>query len=197
MNTEIEVKFLNVDFDEIRAKLLAAGAKCEHPMRLMKRVIVQNAATGRDAYVRVRDEGDKVTVTYKSFASLSLHGASEIETTTSDFDAMVEILRCGGMAPTSYQETRRETWRLDDAEVVLDEWPWLRPYIEVEGPSEESVRSASGKLGFDWDRDAQFGDIMVAYRADYPHLGEHDMISSLPEVRFDTSLPEMFQAKAT
>ena len=35
MKTEIEVKFLNIDIEDIRAKLQAAGAVCEQPMRLI------------------------------------------------------------------------------------------------------------------------------------------------------------------
>jgi hypothetical protein len=37
MQQEIEAKFLNVDHDEVRAKLLAKHAVCVHPMRLMRR----------------------------------------------------------------------------------------------------------------------------------------------------------------
>jgi hypothetical protein len=34
---------------------------------------------------------------------------------------------------------------------MLDEWPWIPPYVEVEGPSETSVRAVSERLGFDYD----------------------------------------------
>jgi adenylate cyclase class 2 len=192
MKTEIEVKFLDVDFSELRQRLASLGAVCEQPMRLMRRAVIQNETTGSDAYIRVRDEGDKVTLTYKSFESLSLHGASEIETTVGDFDSAVEILSRGGMKAGSYQESRRETWKLGEAEVVLDEWPWLKPYIEIEGESEEIVREAASKLGFDWEAQAVFGDIMVAYRAEYPHLTAKDTVGNLESVRFDDPLPPMF-----
>jgi adenylate cyclase class 2 len=192
MNTEIEVKFLDVDFDALRAKLEAVGATCAQPMRLMRRAVIQNDATGRNSYIRVRDEGDKVTLTHKLFESLSLHGASEIETTVGDFDKTVAILEAGGLKSKSYQESKRETWVLGEVEIVLDEWPWLKPYIEIEGPSEEAVRDAAQALGFEWDGDACFGDIMVAYRAEYPSLSEKDTVGNLKFVRFDDPLPEMF-----
>lgn len=191
MNTEIEVKILDVSFDDIRSKLTELGGTREQPMRLMRRVIFQNDATGKNAYIRLRDEGNKVTLTYKSFESLSLHGASEIETAVEDFDATLQILKAGGFAPRSFQESKRETWRLGEVEIVLDEWPWLKPYIEIEGPSEDLVRATAARLAFDWDSQAVFGDVMTAYRAEYPHLTETDTVGDIAEVKFDDPLPKL------
>jgi hypothetical protein len=43
-------------------------------------------------------------------------------------------------------------------------------FIEIEAASEMAVKAAADKLGFDWN-DAAFGDIMTAYRAEYPKTG--------------------------
>ena len=82
MKTEIEVKFINVNHDDLRIKLRELGATCEHPMRDMRRAIFATPEMDeqRNAYIRVRDEGDKVTVTYKHFAELSLTGAADAGT---------------------------------------------------------------------------------------------------------------------
>lgn len=191
MKTEIEAKYLAINEDSLRQKLTESGAICEQPMRLMRRAIVQNDATGRDSYVRLRDEGDKVTLTLKKFESLNLGGAKEIESIVSDFDAMYQILEGAGLKIASFQESRRETWRLGEVEIVIDEWPWLLPYIEIEGPTEDDVRTVAERLGFRWD-DAVFGDVMVAYRAEYPHLGENDTVGSLEKLTFDSPKPDMF-----
>ncbi len=83
------------------------------------------------------------------------------------------------------------------AEIVLDEWPWIEPYIEIEAPSKNTVRAAASLLGFDMNQ-AVYGDVMVAYRSQYPHLGENDTVGNLPEVRFGAPLPAMFaQGKTT
>lgn len=194
MQSEIEVKFLKVDFDEVRSKLKAAGGQLEKPMRLMRRVTIHNdfMRTGKDAFLRVRDEGDKVVMTYKQFDELSVDGAKEIEIEVNDFNKTVELLAQAGLPHDSFQESKRETWRLDDCEVVLDEWPWLKPYVEVEGPSEAALRQAAAKLGFSFD-DAVFGDVMAAYRAEYPHLADKGTVGNLASVKFDDPLPEMFQ----
>jgi len=192
MQTEIEVKFVNVDHDEIREKLRAAGAICEKPMRTMRRVAFDSdfMRDGKDSFARVRDEGDRVTMTYKQFDDLSLHGAKEIEFEVSDYEKAVEFLIQLGLQANSSQETRRETWVLGEAEIMLDEWPWLNPYIEIEAPTEEIVRSTAQVLGFDF-ADGVYGDVMAAYRIQYPHLGLKDTVGNIELVRFGDPLPDL------
>jgi adenylate cyclase class 2 len=192
MKTEIEAKFLNVNFDEVRAKLTELGAVCEQPMRLMRRVIVEPdfiKERGENSLLRLRDEGDKITLTWKEFRDQSLTGAYERAVTVSDFDETVEILKAAGLDYRSYQESRRETWTLGDVEIVLDEWPWINPYIEIEGPTEASVKKTAEKLGFKWE-DAVFGSADVIYKLEYPHLKNRGVID-VKEVRFEDSTPEL------
>ena len=194
MQAEIEVKFLDVNFDELREKLIELGGGCEQPMRLMRRAIIETETMkANDAYLRVRDEGDKVTMTYKQFRSLSVDGAQEIEMTVGDFDTAIAMLSAIDLPYRSLQESKRETWKLGDVEVVLDEWPWLKPYIEIEGGSEADLQTAAAELGLDWKM-AVFGDVMVAYRAEYPHLTEKDTVGNIAEVRFDDPLPDLLKA---
>jgi adenylate cyclase class 2 len=191
MNTEFEVKFVSVDHDAVREKLQTLGAQLEKPMRLMKRAIIETPALkANDAFMRVRDEGDRVTLTYKQFKELSIDGAKEYEVVVSDFQTTVDILFAAGMPYRSLQESKRETWTLDGAEVVLDEWPWLRPYIEIEGEGEQHVKDVAVKLGYKWS-DAVFGDVMAAYRVQYPHLSESDTVGNIPEVRFQDPMPPL------
>lgn len=143
MKSEIEVKFLDINHGEMRAKLEELGAVCVQPMRLMRRVAIENdfMRTGKDAFLRVRDEGHRVTMTYKQFDELSVDGAKEIEVIVSDFEATVAILEQAGLKSRTFQETKRETWKLGEYEIVLDEWPWLKPYIEIEGRVKRSSKS--------------------------------------------------------
>ncbi|MEO5949800.1 MAG: class IV adenylate cyclase [Candidatus Saccharimonas sp.] len=192
MNTEIEVKFLDVNHDAIREKLRAIGAVCEKPMRVMRRVTFDNAEMkARNGWIRMRDEGDKVTLTYKQTDSYDIDGTKELETTVGDFDTAVGVLEQAGIARGSFQESKRESWRLGDVQVELDEWPWLKPYIEIEAPSEAGVHEVAAKLGFDV-ANAVSGDVMVAYRAEYPHLGTNDTVGNLAEVKFGAPLPDIF-----
>lgn len=194
MNTEIEVKFLRVNHDDVRAKLREIGAVCESPMRLMRRVTFDNAAMkAKNGWIRVRDEGDKVTMGYKQTDSLNIDGTKEIETTVGDFETAVAIFKQLELDGGSFQESKRESWRFGDTQIELDEWPWLEPFIEIEAPNEQLVRDMAAKLGFDM-RQAVSGDVMAAYREQYPHLGLKDTIGNLAEVRFGSELPEMFKS---
>jgi hypothetical protein len=47
-------------------------------------------------------------------------------------------------------------------------------------------------LGFSWDK-AVFGDVMAAYRAQYPHLTDKDTVGNIAEVKFGNPLPDLLK----
>ena len=193
MKTEYESKFFNISTSEIRQKLRSLGGSSEKPERLMRRVTIDSPEMKQNkGYLRVRDEGDCVTMTYKQFDKLSVDGAKEHEVNVDNFEETIAILEAAGLPYTSFQESKRETWRLGDAEIVIDEWPWLAPYIEIEANDEHAVRETAEALGLSWG-DAIFGDVMAAYRAQYPHLTPFDTIASIRSVTFDSPLPDMLK----
>ena len=189
MKTEIEVKFCQVDIDDMRWRLRDAGAICEQPMRLMRRTVFHTVDRNPNAYLRVRDEADRTTLTYKSFVGTGIHDAMETETIVGEYETAIEVLRQTGLEVKSVQETRRETWRLGDVEIVIDEWPWLEPFVEIEGDSEAAVRVAADALGFDW-ANVVIGPVTVAYRASYPDLPKGVVMDDVPDIRFDADIPE-------
>jgi adenylate cyclase class 2 len=198
MQPEIEAKFLNVDHDVVRQKLAELGAKLEKPMRLMRRTIfdypdgrIERVLKGR---LRVRDEGDKITVTYKSPRPDRYN--DETETTVGSYETMVKLFEAIGLVPISAQESKRETWHCENVEVVLDEWPWVRTYIEIEGPSEQEIRNCAAALGFDWG-DAVFGSVENVYRAEYPGMKAEETLSEIPEISFDAPLPSRLGLRRT
>ena len=195
MKSEIEVKFLNVDIDDVRARLKAANATLEQPMRLMRRVLIEEDHHAADnSFLRIRDEGDRTTLTFKrrtkTDSQTTIDSTKEIETTVGDFQTAVDIFKEAGWQYTTYQESRRETWHLDEAEVVIDEWPWIRPYIEIEAETEDTVRSVAKALGFDWSG-AVFGSVDVVYEREYPNMSVRGVID-IQEVRFDDPVPKQF-----
>lgn len=193
MKTEFEAKFIRLNHDDMRSRLKKLGATLEQPMRLMRRAVIENdRLRENDAFLRVRDEGNKVTLTYKQFNTLAVDGAKEHEIVVNDFDETVALLAAAGLPHKSMQESKRETWAYRNAEILLDEWPWLDPYIEIEADSEEDVRQVANALGFDWD-EAVFGDVMAAYRAQYPHLTDKDTVGNLPGVCFADPLPDFLK----
>lgn len=195
---EIEVKFLNVNHDEMRARLSAAGAKLVVPMRLMKRQMFDypdSRFRATHQRLRLRDEGNGVVMINHKSRSEGKY-AHEIETRIYSLEEMSEVLQAIGLVPNSYQESKRETWLIDNVEVVLDEWPWIKPYIEIEGPSESAIKSVADKLGFSW-HDARFGSVDLVYMAEYPGMKETDSIGDVSSVQFDSPLPDYLRARKT
>lgn len=156
MDAEIEVKFYPVDKDDVRRKLAKIGAKLVQP-EVLTRIIVFNSKFNPSIkchYIRVRDEGDGVTMSVKINAreDQGIADTKEIKVAVDDFDKTVEILKCLSLRQSGNQEKLRETWQLGNVEIAIDTWPELETYIEIEGPSEEDVKRTAEAMGFDWEK---------------------------------------------
>jgi adenylate cyclase class 2 len=192
LQTEIEVKYLDVEFADIRKRLEKLGAECEHPMRNMRRALIEEPHhKTKRGFIRIRDEGNKTTMTYKQRDDeFHMHGTKEIEIEVSDFQNTIDLLEAAGWPTMTYQESRRETWKLGDVEIVLDQWPWIPDYIEIEAPTEEKVRETAEALGFDW-KDHVVGSVDIIYNREYPNMTNRGVID-IKKVRFDDPLPKEF-----
>jgi len=142
MNIELEAKFLDIDTEKLRALLKEKGATLIHPERLMRRKNFDYPDKRLEAvggWIRVRDEGDKVTLAYKQVAHRGIDGTKEISLTVEDFDTVSNLLLAIGLNNKSYQETKRERWDFEGVEVTIDTWPWIPTFVELEGVSEEKL----------------------------------------------------------
>lgn len=152
--TEYEVKFFPIDLEAMRRKLQDVGATIKSPERLMRRcVFAADANPGMTCtYIRVRDEGDKVTMSAKQHASDGkMDSQKEYETTVKDFETARQILLQAGLTQTGQQENKRETWQMPDGTLVeLETWPQLPNYLEIEGASEAAVEKTAVLLNLDW-----------------------------------------------
>lgn len=199
MQTEIEAKFLNIDHDVIRQKLNDLSAQLVSSNCLMKRVIMdypdKHMQKDDNSWLRIRDEGEKITLTLKQTTEHEFGGATEIEVIISDFDKTTELFKAIGLEVQAFQESKREIWSLDGVEIMLDEWPWLEPFIEVEGPSKAAVQGVATKLGMDWQA-AIFGSVTTIYRKQYPAITKDHHISELPSITFSEEKPRWFGSVA-
>lgn len=189
MNIEYEAAFLNVEKDEVRGQLKQAGARMARPEFFQKRVVFHFPEGHEVAggWARVRDEGDKITMSIKVVDGDQIHDQKEICLTVDNFATAVLFLETLGCIQKSYQETKRELWLLDDTEITIDEWPFLNPFVEIEGKSEVAVRQVSEKVGFDYTQ-AVFGAVDVKYRRQYPHL-TFERINTTPRIAFGEPNP--------
>lgn len=157
MRTEIEAKFRIGEPAPIRAMLERCGAirlsfvhELNHLLDTPERRIL---AAGCGLRVRVWRSLDDEK---RSGATLTFKGPRhdgefkshpEIETALTDADDALAILEHIGFRATIVYEKRRETWRLGECEVTLDELPRLGWFLEIEGPDADAIQSARHQLG--------------------------------------------------
>lgn len=186
MRNEIEAQFLDIDKDAVRFKLKEIGAKLEKPEVLMRRVVFD---TGKHSFARVRDEGDKIVMTYKNISDdKSIMGTKEVNVEVGNYDDAILLLKSCGLRAKSHEETKREIWSVGDAAICIDTWPWIPTFMEIEGPSEESVWETARKLGFNKSQ-AKFGSVDTTY-AHYYGIEPDVFNLETPEVTFDMKSPK-------
>ncbi|MDP3986359.1 MAG: CYTH domain-containing protein [Candidatus Veblenbacteria bacterium] len=194
METEIEAKWVVPELEAVRARLRELKAELVHAERLMRRRpfdFPDSRLEKVGGWVRARDEGDRVTLTYKQLNDRTLRGTQEVSVVVNDFERTCQLLGAIGLEAKSYQETKRETWRLKDCEVTLDTWPWIPPVVELEGGDEAIVKQAAAELGFDWT-EALHGSIENVYQK-YYNVTEAE-VDHWSEVTF-VPVPDWLEAK--
>jgi len=188
MQTEFEAKFTNINKDRIRGYLKKLNAKLIKPEFFQKRIAFHlPKKTVKRGYLRVREEGDKVTISLKYVIGRKIEDQKETQLVVDSFENAVSLLRNIGCEMKAYQETKRELWQLNGVDITIDEWPFLEPFIEIEGKSENAVRSVSQKLGFDYKK-AVFGAVDTLYNQKYGV--PKDIINNhTPEITFSGRNP--------
>ncbi|MES2225434.1 MAG: class IV adenylate cyclase [Patescibacteria group bacterium] len=152
---EIELTYIDIPEGELLKKLSEAGAQKVGDYHYRRIVFdYPNFRLDKEgAWLRLRDEGDKVTFTFKQRIGDDLtkltgdDGMYECETVVEDFDATREILLKLGLIEKMYQENKRTRYLVDGVECDIDTWPLLDPYLEIEGKSWEEVHAVAIKLG--------------------------------------------------
>lgn len=158
MDIEWEAKFLNIDKNKLREKLNSLGGKLVKPETLYKRAVffLPKGHEKEGGFLRVRDEGDKVTLSLKITINGQIETQKEIQLVVDNYDKARQLLVAIGCVEKAYQETKREIWQLGSTEIMLDEWPYLEPFVEIESSSEEAVKKTAEILGFTYNQ-AVFG----------------------------------------
>lgn len=167
MQPEFEARFLNIDVSAVTQTLQDLGAYLHLERTLMRRVVFKNAdITAAGGWLRLRDEGHRVTLTYKQTASVTaaIDSILETEIEVSGFDTTHRLLTAIGCRAVRYQENYRQEWRLGGIRFDLDTWPDLPTFLEVEGPDAAAVETAAGKLGLPMAR-ATYGSVDEVYQS--------------------------------
>lgn len=188
METEFEVKFYPVDKEKIRKLLKKLGAKLVKPERKMRRAIADRVAYPdlKCDFLRVRDKGGgEVEFSIKVCAREDgkVSDQKELCLKVDDFEKTTEAMGFLGYKPNRYQETLRETWQYDKAEIVIDTWPGLDPYIEIEAASEDQVKKMAEGLGLCW-KDKLITSVVEIFAKVY-NLTPEEVLKRLDYITFE------------
>jgi adenylate cyclase class 2 len=168
MNTEYEALFCDLDIESLKKKLISLGGNLVCEKTLQKRTNLHLPISTRDSrkWLRVRTKGDKTTLALKMILDQKMQGQKELEFDVPNYDKAVELLENIGCEVKAEQESYREIWAYKNIEITFDEWPFLEPYIEIEGQNEESVVNTANELGLDW-KNAKFCTASKLYADKY------------------------------
>lgn len=170
MNTEYELRVLEINHDEMVKKLESLGAELQFEA-LQQRYVYDLKPKQDNKWIRLRTDGKKTTLTIKDLQAKTIDGTKELEIVVDDFDKTNLILEQLGFKNRGFQQNKRTQYILNDVEIDLDRWPLIPEYMEIEGPNEEAVYSALTKLGINKDETVTL-DVASIYDH-YGFDGEH------------------------
>lgn len=182
MEIEYEIKFLNIAPDAMREKLSNIWAQCTIPLRRMQRYVFAHP-TNKNAYIRIRQEWNKITTSYKVHNdNNAIDSVKEIEVTIDNVEWLRKIYHECWLREKAIQETYRETRTYQNNTITIDRWPGLLPFIEIEWNSEKDVEEMILLLGYNKDHwilgtvsDIYFKELWIP----------HDTINNTPIITFD------------
>lgn len=156
---EIEIKFLDINVEELEEKLRSIGAVRTKDFFYKNRSFDFPGfplSREKHAWVRLRSDGAETTLGYKQRlgsgsddGSVRDEGMEEIEVVVDDFEKTTLILQRIGMVQKFHQEKKRIRYQKGDIVYDIDFWPLIPPLVEIEGLSMEVVEGAARELGFD------------------------------------------------
>lgn len=153
-NREIEVKFLEIDKPALIERLLVLGAEDLGDELIGEQIFydMEKKWINDHKFVRIRSTSKGIFLTYKHTESRTATGTVEIEFEISEPAKVTAFLEAMDLALFRAQEKKRHKFRLGEVIIDIDTWPKIPTYVELEGPTEESIRSTAKKLGFEWSK---------------------------------------------
>lgn len=148
MSIEFEAKIMEIDPDAVEKLILSAGGE-KGKQALMRRYVYDIHPEQRGHWIRLRDDGEKITLTVKKIHHDGISGTEEEEIVVDDFERTNQLLQLMGFKPSAYQENWRTSFTLNKVNLEIDQWPKIPPYLEIEGDSEDRVVHTASLLGFD------------------------------------------------
>lgn len=148
---ECEVKILGVEVEGLKKALINAGAECVFSgmMEVCYFDHSDNRIRKAGELFRLRRMGERVELTYKR--DFREEGgckmAEELEVTVSDFEEAQRIILATGLKLAKTYSKLRHHFKKNQVHFVIDEYPGLDPYLEIEASTPHGVEEWIMDLG--------------------------------------------------
>jgi len=149
MSLEIEKRFINFDYNEIKGIL---SEKCDHIGSFLY-TFTSYKGTKPGQSIRVRDEGSKITFTVKQKNENNYD--TEWEVAVSNYKMLDLMLTEMGISKRYTMQKFREIYKTKNgnSEIIFDHYPALPPYIEIESISEDELLETIKTLNLKEEKD--------------------------------------------
>lgn len=138
MDSELEVRLLDVDKEAFIAKLESVGAEYVNTYAQI-RYVYDFKPKIENKWIRLRTDGHKTTLTIKEAKGSNIGDIKELEIEVSDMQKTDLILEQLGYQKRSVQENKRIRYMLNGVEIDIDTWPHLNTFVEFEGKTIEEL----------------------------------------------------------
>jgi adenylate cyclase class 2 len=158
-NEEIEVKYLDIDKNDIEAKLKSIGA--EKVGDIFLRHVSFDYPDYRldkdNSWIRLRDEGDKIVLAFKKRlgvtsqdGSTNDEGMEEIEVKVDSYEETKSFLRkVGFIEKHGEAQKKRSKWKMKSLTFDIDTIAMAPTYLEIEAESWEDLDKIALDLNLD------------------------------------------------
>ena len=148
MEKEIELRVYDIDKEELIKKIEKLNGKFINNYEQIRYVYDFNPVK-ENKWIRLRTDGFKTTLTIKEYTSSKINVVNELEIEVSDMEKTNLILEKLGYKKRSVQENKRTRYILNDVEIDIDTWPYLKTFVEFESKSKEKIYDVLKLLDID------------------------------------------------
>lgn len=143
---EIEIKFLNINPNEIEKKLKHLGAQKISDIILEEWIFKKTEWASFHGRFRIRKTNTHIELSYKETTKKTSEGNLEIEFPVQTIQEAFHFIKRMDVPQVRHQQKRRIHHVLDNVFIDIDIWPLIPPMIEIEGPTLKEVKLIAEKL---------------------------------------------------
>lgn len=100
-------------------------------------------------WIRLRKSNDKIELTVKHILNKKKNNYQDVVESEIEVSSLEEanyLLESMGICKRNYQEKIRYSYTYKDAQIEIDIWPMLEPYLEIECDNDKTIKEILEKL---------------------------------------------------